>query len=657
MANIRIFSLARQLGLQSKALMAALAELGVEDVTPASSVDEDTARAATELLAEQAQEARKVAQAAAEAQTETAPQQQQKGEAAVDVAEEWEEEEYEPPVHPAELEAGLAELEEHLNRLRAGAQAEQAEQAGREAVKPLPELAARPQGPRPETAIEVPPVVTVLGHVDHGKTTLLDALRDTDVIATESGGITQHIGASEVTVDGKHIVFIDTPGHEAFTQMRARGAQVTDVAVLIVAADDGIMPQTVEAINHVKAAGVPLVVVVNKIDLPGADIERAKQQLLDHELVPEEWGGDTIVVPVSALQQEGLDELLEMLLLVAEVQELWADPEADMVAVVIESSLDESEGALATVLIRNGTLSVGDVVACGTACGRVRRLRDWQGKSLKTMPAGHPVEVVGLSDVMEAGEIMQSVATLKEARKLVEQHQQQQREQKLAGGARRQLRDVYRELGTEEVKELNLVLKADVWGSVEAMVSSLEELSEQLDEVDIEIVYTGVGEINESDVVLAVASQALVLGFHVGAAATVVQVAADEHIEIRTYDVIYEILDDIRNAMVGMLDPIYEERLIGEAQVLELFSSSRIGIIAGCRITDGQLRRGIRMVVLRENEEVFEGTLESLRRFDNDVSTADAPQECGVATPAFRDWQEGDIIQAYVQEEVPRTFE
>jgi len=653
-AEIRIFSLARQLGLQSKALMAALAELGLEDVTPASAVDEDTARAAVELLAEQAQEARKAAQATAEAQAEAAPQQQQKGEAAEAVAEEWEEEEYEPPVHPAELEAGLAELEQHLQRLRVEAQAEQAD---REAVKPLPELAARPQGPRPETAIEVPPVVTVLGHVDHGKTTLLDALRNTDVIATESGGITQHIGASEVAVDDKHIVFIDTPGHEAFTQMRARGAQVTDVAVLIVAADDGVMPQTVEAINHVKAAEVPLVVAINKIDLPEADIERIKQQLLDHELVPEEWGGDTIVVPVSALQREGLDELLEMLLLVAEVEELWADPEADMVAVVIESSLDESEGALATVLVRNGTLSVGDVVVCGTACGRVRRLRDWRGKSVKTMPPGHPVEVIGLSDVVEAGEIMQTAATLKEARQIAEQRQEQQREQKLAGGARRQLRHLYQELGTEEVKDLNIVLKADVWGSVEAMVSSLEQLNERLDEVDIEIVYTGVGELNESDVMMAVASDALILGFHVDATASVEQAAADEHIEIRTYDVIYEALNDIRKAMLGMLEPIYEERLVGEAQVMHLFSSSRVGVIAGCRITDGQLRRGSRMVVVRDSEQVFEGTLESLRHFDNDVASIDAPQECGVASSEFRDWQEGDIIRAYVQEEVPRTLE
>ncbi len=653
MVTIRIFSLARQLGLQSKALIAALAELGVEDVTPASSLDEDTAKALVELLVEQAKAARQSAQAAAEAQ---AAAQARAGsaqkEAAGEVAEEeWGEDE-QPPPEAAEVERELGELERYLAELQTEADAAT---ESHQVVKLLSELAARPSGPRPETAIEVPPVATVLGHVDHGKTTLLDALRETDVIATESGGITQHIGASEVSVNDKQIVFIDTPGHKAFTAMRARGAQVTDVAVLVVAADDGIMPQTVEAINHVKAAQVPLVVAINKIDLPEADVERTKQQLLEYELVPEEWGGDTIIVPLSAVTRQRLDELLEMVLLVAEVQELWADPEADMVGVVIESSVDVSEGPLATVLIRNGTLSVGDVVICGTACGRVRRLRDWRGKSLPTMPPGHPVVVVGLSDVVEAGDITQTCATLKEARQIAEEHKEQQHQQQFAGDAQRRLRDFYRDLGTEEVKELNMVLKADVWGSAEAVKASLAQLDSQLEEVDINVVYAGVGEITESDVMLAVASQALVLGFRVAVSNQVRQAAADGHVEIRTYDVIYEALDDINKAMLGMLEPVYEERFIGQAEVLELFKVSRIGVIAGCRATEGPLQHGVRIVVLRDGEQVFAGTLESLRHFAQDVSTVEAPQECGVATAEFQDWQVGDIIQAYIQVEVERT--
>jgi len=389
--------------------------------------------------------------------------------------------------------------------------------------------------------------------------------------------------------------------------------------------------------------------------LPEADGERTKQQLLDYELGPEEWGGDTIVVPLSALTQQRLDELLEMVLLVAEVQDLWADPEAEMVGIVIESSVDVSEGPLATVLIRNGTLSVGDVVICGTACGRVRRLRDWRDKSVQTMPPGHPVVVVGLSDVVEAGDITQTCATLKEARQIAEERKEQQRQQQVAGDAQRRLRDFYRDLGTQEVKELNIVLKAEVWGSADAMKASLAQLDNQLEEVDINVVYAGVGEITESDVMLAVASQALVLGFRVEVSNQVRQAAADGHVEIRTYDVIYEALDDINKAMLGMLEPVYEQRFIGQAEVLELFKVSRVGTIAGCRVTEGHLQHGVRIVVLHNGEQVFEGTLESLRHFAQDVSTVEAPQECGVATAEFQDWQVGDIIQAYIQVEVERT--
>ncbi len=658
MATIRIFALAKKLGLRSEALVAVLSDMGVADLSPASPIDAATATAAVELLTEQAQQARQTAQAAAEAaaakEDTRARVDEERAEEPAAVAEpEWQEEVFAAPVHDADLQEGLAELERHMAELQAATEAEHVEE---EAVKPLSELAARPAGERPPNAVEVPPVVTVLGHVDHGKTTLLDALRDTDVASGESGGITQHIGASEVATDGKTIVFVDTPGHEAFTAMRARGAQVTDVALLIVAADDGVMPQTVEAINHVKAAGVPMIVAINKTDLPGADVEAAKQQLLEHEIVPEEWGGDTIAVPISALQREGLDGLLEMILLVAEVQDLWADSQADFVGIVIESSVDPSEGTLATILVRNGTISVGDIVVCGTAWGRVRRLRDWQGKSVKTMEPGRPVEVVGLSDVAEAGEIMQVCKSSKEARTRAQQHQQAERERHLMGQAEVQLRHLQLAFGDDLVKDLNIVLKADVWGSVQAMEANLANLDRLLDEININVVYSGVGVATESDILLAAASEAIVLGFRVATDSSAHRAAQDEHVEIRTYDVIYEALDDIRQAMTGMLEPIYEQQLIGEAEVLETFRVSRVGVIAGCRVTGGRLQRGARIEVMRGDEQLFNGELTSLRRFENDAATVDAPQECGVSTQGFNNWEVGDTITAYIEVEVPRTL-
>jgi len=459
-----------------------------------------------------------------------------------------------------------------------------------------------------------------------------------------------------VSTNGKPIVFIDTPGHEAFTAMRARGAQVTDVAVLIVAADDGVMPQTVEAINHIKAAGVPMIVAINKIDLPNADVEAAKQGLLQHQIVPEEWGGDTIVVPISALQHEGLDELLDMILLVAEVEDLWADPDAEFVGVVVESSVDPSEGTLATVLIRNGTLSVGDVVVCGTSWGRVRHLRDWRGKSVNTMQPGRPVEVVGLADVVEAGEIMQAARSTKEARSRAEEAQQAERERQLMGQAEVQLRHLQEQFGPVQTKELNIVLKSDVWGSAQAVEANLRELGEQLDEVDINVVHSSVGEVTESDVLLAAASEAIVLGFRAGLSSGAQRAAQDEHIEIRSYDVIYEVLDDIRRAMTGMLEPIYEEQLIGEAEVLQTFAVSRVGVVAGCRVSDGRLAHGARIEGMRDGKQLFDGELTSLRRFENDVATVEAPQECGIVTKGFNDWQPGDIIKAYQQVEVERPL-
>jgi translation initiation factor IF-2 len=521
-------------------------------------------------------------------------------------------------------------------------------------VAPLPELAKRPTGERPESAVAVPPVVTVLGHVDHGKTSLLDALRSTDIVAGESGGITQHIGASEIDYEGQNIVFIDTPGHEAFTAMRARGAQITDIAILIIAADDGIMPQTIEALNHAKAADVPIVVAINKCDLPTANPERVKQQLLEHELVPEEWGGDTIVCEISAETGDGLNELVEMLLLVAEVQELWGDPEADFVGVVIESGVATSQGAVASLLVRAGTLTVGDSIVVGTNHGRIRRLNDWRGKSVKSMEVGRPVEIVGLSGPPEAGEIALSAESAKEARAVAEDRAETERERDLETSKAAALRELFAGMRDGEVKQLNLIIKADVFGSGQALAAKFLELDQRVDEIDIDIVHTAVGPVNESDVMLARASEAIIIAFRADTSGSARQTAESEGIEIRSYDVIYEALDDVVAAASGLLEPVVEEQVIGKAQVLQTFRSSRAGVVAGCRVVEGRLRPNAKIVVLRDGEVVYEGNLDSLRHFDNDVSEMIAPNECGVACSSYRGWEIGDEITASIEIEIER---
>lgn len=685
--QVRIFQLAKKLGLRSEALLNALHELGVEDVSAASSIDIETARAAAELLAEQAREARQRAeeQAAERARKEAEAAEKAEAEAAEAPEEEAEVTEEEAEVAPAAAEQtaqevavaeeapeeeeaeeeeeqreawvptwaapeSLRSLEDQLAELEAELREEEEE----DIFVPLPDEARRPRGDRPEHAIDVPPVVSVLGHVDHGKTTLLDALRETNVVDGEAGGITQHIGASEIVVDGKPIVFVDTPGHAAFTQMRARGGQVADIVILVVAADDSVMPQTIEAIGHARAADVPIIVAINKIDMPGANPDRVKQDLLEYELVAEDFGGDTIMVPVSALNRENLDSLLEMVLLLAEVQELWADPEAEFTGVVVEAGMDESRGSIATVLVRNGMLRVGDVVICGTAYGRIRRLNDWRGKSVPEMGPGRPVEVIGLSEVPQSGGVMTQIENIKQAREVAEEREEEIRDERMEGTARASLSDLYRELGELAVKDLNLMLKADVWGSVQALENSLMELDAQLDEVDINVVATGVGEVSESDVLLAVASECIILAFQVGVSGAAERTAETEHVEIRTYDIIYEVLEDIQRAMVGMLDPIFEERTIGRGRVLRIFRISRIGVIAGTVMTAGYVTRGARMVVTRAGETVFEGELESLRHFDEDVRRVEAPNECGISTSDFRGWEEGDEIEFIAEVEIPR---
>ncbi|MGQ9732810.1 MAG: translation initiation factor IF-2 [Candidatus Zipacnadales bacterium] len=550
--------------------------------------------------------------------------------------------------------AGLIALE-HLTP----EEREEERRRGRdELVRPLPVRARRPTGERTPTAVDVPPVVCVLGHVDHGKTTLLDALRQTNVTESEFGGITQHIGASEVTYGGRTVVFLDTPGHAAFTAMRARGALITDIAVLLVAADDGVMPQTIEALNHARSAGVPIIVALNKIDLPNADPERVKQQLAEQGLVPEEWGGEAIIVPVSALRKEGLQDLIEMIFLVAETElgDLWGDPEAPFAGVVIEAQLDASRGPVATVLVRNGSVKVGDVLICGTAHGRVRRLNDWRGKQVQQMGPGHPVEIIGLSDVPESGEVCEVASSLKTARQIALERQAAIREDRIAATSHSAFSELFRQLQKQGPKELNVVLKADVWGSLQAMRQALYELGEELEEIDVNIIHSAVGEISESDVLLAMAAEALVLGFHVEADPQARAIADNEGVNIRTFNVIYEAIDEIRAAMYGMLEPIYEDRVLGRAEVLQTFRISRVGIVAGCLVTEGYIERGAEMRVFRDGELIYEGRIDSLRHLQDAVPRIDAGNECGIATLEWRGWKEGDIIEVHKQVEVPRKL-
>jgi len=566
-----------------------------------------------------------------------------------------------------QLEKELARLE-HEEQRRAGLIAlealtpeerEEERRRGRdELVKPIPERAKRPTGPRPPDAITVPPVVCVLGHVDHGKTTLLDALRNTNVTAGEHGGITQHIGASEVEVGGRKIVFLDTPGHAAFTAMRARGALTTDIAVLVVAADDGVMPQTIEAINHARSAGVPIIVAINKMDAPGANLDRAKQELAAQDLVSEDWGGHTVQVPVSALKGEGLTDLLEMVFLVAETElgDLWGDPTAPFAGVVIEAKLDPTRGPVATVLVRNGSLAVGNIVICGMAHGRVRQLSDWRGKSVKSVGPGTPLEIVGLSDVPESGEVVELASSPKAARVLAEERTLATREDRLAASSRTILSDLFRQFQEGAPKQLSIVLKADVWGSLQAMRQALYELNDELDEVEIEIIHGVVGEVNESDILLAMAAKAIVLGFHVGADANARTMAENEGVDLRLYNVIYEAIEDIRDAMYGMLEPVYEDVVIGRAEVLATFKISRIGVIAGSLVTEGRVERGADIRVLRGEEVIYEGRLDSLKHVNEEMSAIEVGTECGIASEGFRGWKVGDVIECHRQVEVPRKL-
>ena len=501
--------------------------------------------------------------------------------------------------------------------------------------------------------VKRPPVVCVMGHVDHGKTSLLDAIRETNVISGEAGGITQHIGASVVKINDQTITFLDTPGHEAFTSMRMRGAQSTDIAILVVAADDGVMPQTVEAINHAKAAGIEIIVAINKIDKPGANIDRVKQGLAEHGLLASDWGGNVEMVPVSAHTKEGIDDLLEMVLLQADVLELKANPNRQARGIIIEAKLDKGKGPVATVLVQKGTLKVGANIAAGANHGKVRAMSDDRGNRIKTAGPSTPVEILGLSGVPNAGEVFVSTATANEAKDFANTFVEDSKAKLMESNKFRiSLDDLNSQIEAGELKELNLIIKADVQGSVEAVRQSLVKLSNE--EVEVKVIHGGVGAINESDVILASASNAIIIGFNVKPDAQAEETAKTEGVDLRLYSVIYNAIDDIERAMKGMLEPVYEEKVIGHAEIRQIFKASGVGNIAGSYVLDGAMQRGCSARVTRDGEQIYEGPVASLKRFKDDVKEVKAGYECGLVFEKFNDIAEGDQVEAYIMVEVPR---
>ncbi len=497
-----------------------------------------------------------------------------------------------------------------------------------------------------------PPIVTVMGHVDHGKTSLLDAIRKTKVTDKEAGGITQHIGASEVYVNSKKVVFLDTPGHEAFTQMRLRGAQVTDIAILVVAADDGIMPQTIEAISHAKAANIPIIVAINKIDKPAANIEKVRQELSNNGLIVEDWGGDVIDVPVSAKQGQNLDKLLEMVLLVAEMEELKANPNRPAVGTVIESNLDKGRGPVATVIVSNGTLKVGDPIIAGTAYGKIRALVNDKGQRVKKASPSTPVEILGLNEVPMAGDQFVVMPSEKAARVVGEKRRTKLRDEQMKASSKITLEDLFDKMQDGEVKELNIILKADVQGTAEAIRQSIEKISTE--EVQLKVIHSGVGAITDSDIMLSSASNAIIIGFNVRPTSSAIALAEREQVDMRTYRIIYELIEDLEKAMKGMLDPEYKEVVIGQAEVRNIFKVSGVGTIAGCYVIDGKITRSAKARLVRDGIVIYDGSIGSVRRFKDDVKEVNRGYECGITLENFNDIKEQDIIEAYEMQEIER---
>ncbi|RQD75384.1 MAG: translation initiation factor IF-2 [Candidatus Syntrophonatronum acetioxidans] len=670
MERIRIYELAKRLGLSSKEVIATLKDLDIPVKNHMSSIDDETADMLMDLLTrkDDNDDNKEAKEAVKEDKSRSKTEDKKK-----DKREIKEKEGKELLVRGSKLVKDLAdELGLSPNALigkllgfgvmvNINQEVEPdiikklGEELGYQVTVEIPEKPSQvelleEEEDRPEDLKPRPPVVTVLGHVDHGKTSLLDAIRETDVIAQEAGGITQHIGASQVVLNDDVLIFLDTPGHEAFTAMRARGAQVTDIAVLVVAADDGVMPQTVEAINHVKAAGVPIIVALNKIDKPDANPDKVKQQLTEYGLIPEEWGGDTICVPVSAKKKEGIDNLLEMILLVAEMSELKANPSAPARGTVVEAKLDRGRGPVATLLIQKGTLQVGDPLVCGSIYGKVRALINDKGQKVKKATPSTPVEVLGFSDIPEAGDIFQVIKDDKKARQIAEKRAQSKREAELQKTKRVSLDDLYRHIQEGEIKELNLIIKGDVQGSVGALKDSLLKISTE--DVRLQVIHSGVGAVTESDVMLASASNAIIIGFNVRPEPSARKMAEMENVEIKTYRVIYEVIEDIKKAMTGLLEPEYEEVTLGRAEVRQTFKVSRLGTIAGCYVIDGKITRDSGVRVIRDNVVIHEGKISSLKRFKDDVKEVAEGFECGLMIEKFNDIKEGDILESFIMQEV-----
>lgn len=681
MAKVRIYELAKELNVSSKAMVNFLVDLGADVKNHMSTIDEDIANMVKDHFAEDEDENEEVAVKVKPTSKESPPKSPPTGKAKAKQTASRPDKAHAPGRDKGDKKVieipetitvrDLAELcripaTDLIKRLMAqGVMAGINQNVDRQAARLVAEklgFAVKAYAPvtmdidieeaDEEKLEERSPVVTIMGHVDHGKTTLLDAIRKSKVAASEEGGITQHIGAYQVEVKGKKITFLDTPGHEAFTAMRSRGAQVTDLAVLVVAADDGVMPQTIEAINHARAADVPILVAINKVDRPQANVDRVKQQLAEQGLIPEEWGGDTVCVPISALRREGLDDLLEMILLVAEMQDLKANPHRLAKGTIVEAQLDRGRGPVATVLVQHGVLRVGDPIVAGSVRGRVRAMFSAKGERVDEAGPATPVEVLGFNDVPTAGEILLALDDEREARAIAEEYAQTARQEGWSRTSRLTLDDLNVKIKAGEVKQLNLVVKGDVQGSVEALRQSLEKLSTP--EVRVNVIHGGVGGVSKSDVNLAHASEAIIIGFNVRPDPTARKLAETLGIEILLYRVIYQAIDDIEAAMEGMLEPEYKEVVLGQAEVRALFKVPNVGIVAGCYVTEGRILRSAQMRVLRDNVIVYEGTIASLKRFKDDVREVASGYECGIGLERFNDLKEGDVLEAFRMEEVKR---
>ena len=679
MSKIRVYKLADKLNMESKELIDILNNLGIEVSSHMSTIEDETADLVKEVVTEESKSEEEIEEELEdELPEESAEEQETEPEIEEEEIEEEDESDYIPVTEGitirdlgekldisanniikemmqmgimTNVNYSLDEDELEILKEELGLEIKLTDEIEEEESSELKleEIVDRPEDLKPR-----PPIVTVMGHVDHGKTTLLDVIRKTRVAEGEAGGITQHIGAYQASYDEKKITFIDTPGHEAFTAMRARGAQLTDIVILVVAADDGVMPQTVEAINHAQAAGIPIIVAVNKIDKANAQPDRVKQELTEHSLVPEEWGGNTICVNVSALKGENIDELLEMVNLVAEVEELKANPNRIADGVIIESELDRGRGPIATVLVKNGTLKIGDYIIAGSITGRVKALLDEHGERIDEAGPATPVIVLGFDDVPEAGDYVRVMEDEKRARDLAERRQEKEKEERLKKDSKVSLEDLYRNIQEGEIKELNVIIKADVQGSIAALENSLMNI--ESDEVSVNIIHTGVGAINETDVNLASASNAIIIGFNVRPGTNARKAAEKEKVEIKTYRVIYKVIEDIKNAMSGLLEPEYKEIVVGRVEVRDTFKVPDVGIVAGAYVKEGEVNRNDYVRLIRNGTIIHEGEISSLKRFEDDVREVKEGYECGIGIENYNDIKVGDILEIYRYKEIERSL-